>query len=378
MGGLTLTISSLGGLNEMWASIIGLFSFIPNFGWMLILFTFCLKLLLSPLDFWQRMVSGNSAKKQAILQPEIAKIKKQYANNKQMENQKTMELYKRENYNIMGSCLGMLVNMALTLFIFISLFYSLIAMSHTQIANQYDELKVEYEVVYTAYITDNAVDVDNPTEGEIALAVETAQGAVVLKYDKIKDSWLWVKNVWRSDTYVSPFPNFDEYRGMVGLSAQGDTQAEKDAWLAAQKAEYNTITQGIRDGYAGQWNGYLILVVLAAGVTFASVVVTQSMANKSKKKKDAVSAALDVNKKDPKNPNAQVNPTAGAMKIMKFILPLVMVFFAFTYSAAFTLYIITNSLCAALFGILWNIILDKIDAKKETKAIVSNKADYSR
>ena len=375
MGSLTLAISTIGGLNEMWASIIGLFSFIPNFGWMLIFFTFCLKLLLSPLDFWQRKISRSSAQKQAKMQPELAKIKKQYANNKQMENQKTMELYKRENYNVMGSCLGMLVNMGLTLFIFISLFYALIGMSHTQIKTQYETLRTEYTEAYTQYLDVNAVDATDPTEPEIALAVEHAQGQVLLKYDKIKDSWLWVKNVWRSDTYASPFPNFAEYRDMVGLQAVGDTKAERETWLAEYKAEYLTVTQQIRDGYKGQWNGYLILVVLAAVVTFASVIITQGMNNKrNKQKKDPLNAALDKNKKD----GAQPNPAAGATKIMKFILPLVMVFFAMTYSAAFTLYIITNSLCGALFGIVFNLILNKLEDKKASQPIVTNKSDYSR
>ena len=81
---------------DMWSPIIELFNFIPNYGFMIIVFTICLKLILSPLDFWQKKVSRASTLKQQKLQPEIAKIQKKYANNTQMINQKTMELYKKD------------------------------------------------------------------------------------------------------------------------------------------------------------------------------------------------------------------------------------------------------------------------------------------
>ena len=52
---------------DMWAPIIGIFGFIPNYAWSIIVFTICLKLILSPLDFWQRKVQRDSTKKQQEL-----------------------------------------------------------------------------------------------------------------------------------------------------------------------------------------------------------------------------------------------------------------------------------------------------------------------
>ena len=133
-----------GWTQDMWSAIIGLFSFIPNWGFMIIVFTIILKIVLSPLDFWQRKMARKNALKQAQMQPELEKIQKKYGNNKQLLNQKTMELYKRENFSVMGSCLGMLVNMAITLFIFFTLFSGLTGMSNTEVVKQYQSVETEY------------------------------------------------------------------------------------------------------------------------------------------------------------------------------------------------------------------------------------------
>ena len=106
----------------VWEKIIMAFqSGIPNYAWAIIVFTVVLKLILLPLDFLNKYITAKNTKVQNLIQPELAKIQKQYGNNKQILNQKTMELYKKHNYNVTGSCVIMLVNMALTLFIFITL-----------------------------------------------------------------------------------------------------------------------------------------------------------------------------------------------------------------------------------------------------------------
>ena len=94
-------------------------------------------------------------KKQQELQPLMEKLQKQYANNKQVLNQKTMELYKKHNYNVVGSCVSMLVNFVLTIFIFFTLFYGLTGMSQDKIYNQYKDLQQNF---YTEYSTTFGVE----------------------------------------------------------------------------------------------------------------------------------------------------------------------------------------------------------------------------
>ena len=118
--------------NDLWAKLIGWFNgFIPNYGWTIVVITILLKLVLTPLDVWQRIISKKNTEKMAVLQPQIEKLNKRYANDKEKLNQKTMELYKKENYNVMGFCLPMLINMVLTLVIFITFFNSLVSSSTT-------------------------------------------------------------------------------------------------------------------------------------------------------------------------------------------------------------------------------------------------------
>lgn len=388
------------GLTDMWNTIINLFSFIPNYGWMIVVFTICLKLVLSPLDFWQRKVSRDTAKKQAKLQPEIEKLQKKFGNNRQVLNQKTMELYKREKFNVAGSCVGMLVNLALTLFIFISLFTSLIAISHDKISTQYETLRQTYEtsIVQTygeQYSSTDFKVIEDELYSEAVLQAQTelgqdateeqintkaeeifnqkiasAQTEVLNKYNEIKDSWLWVSSVWRPDTSASSFPDFanyaamsdlynsDYYKGLIGENATDEKIAEVKAEL---EQEYNNITKQVQEEYSG-WNGYFILVILAAVVTYLAMTVTQLM--QTKKKKD--------------NTQAVQAPQNTAMKVMKYVMPILMIIFTIGYSAAFAIYIVTNSIMSTILSVVFLKILEAIDKKKGDKIEIKNKPDYSR
>jgi len=76
-----------------WDSIIfGLENAIGNYAWALILVTVIIKLVMVPIDFVNRYTSKKSARKQAEINPELDKINAKYANDKNMLNQKTMEL----------------------------------------------------------------------------------------------------------------------------------------------------------------------------------------------------------------------------------------------------------------------------------------------
>ena len=132
---------------DMWSSIIGLFGFIPSFGFMIIVFTICLKIILSPLDFYNKKISRESGIKQARIQPKLEKLKKQYKDPKVFQ-QKQMELYKKEGYNIYGSCLFMLLNLAVTLFIFITLWMGLSQMAQDRILKQYQEIQTTFETTF--------------------------------------------------------------------------------------------------------------------------------------------------------------------------------------------------------------------------------------
>jgi YidC/Oxa1 family membrane protein insertase len=89
-------------------------SFLPNYGWAIVLFTLFLKVLLFPLTY----SSSASMAKMQNLQPKMKAIKKKYKNTKDMEqrklmNQEMMALYKQEKVNPAGGCLPILLQLPL-------------------------------------------------------------------------------------------------------------------------------------------------------------------------------------------------------------------------------------------------------------------------
>lgn len=75
-----------------------IYSLIPDFGVSIIIFTILVRLLLWPLVKKQL----HHTKAMRKMQPELAKIKKQYAKNPQMRNLAMMELYKKHNISVFG------------------------------------------------------------------------------------------------------------------------------------------------------------------------------------------------------------------------------------------------------------------------------------
>ncbi len=398
---------------DMWSPIINLFSFIPSYGFMIIVFTICLKIILSPLDFWQKKVSRASMLKQQKLQPEIAKLQKRYGNNKQLLNQKTMELYKRENYNVVGSCLSMLLNLAITLFIFITLFTGLIGISQDKTYNQYLEIETayyttfnsEFRAEYNLTAEENDADIsgkwnelvsarldearqllieegnEEPTEEQInsraaqlvyeteniTAIVSSAQDSASTRYEEIRDNWLWVDNIWRPDTYVAGFPDYSAFRNMSNLEARLSDNPDR---LSQIEQNFDTITAKIQTNYSS-WNGYFILVVLAGVVTFLSFMVTDMTNSKKNKDKKQQLANQDPQQK-------QANQVAGAGKILKFIMPVIMIIFTISYSAAFAIYIVMNSLMSLIISFISLKIIEKMEKNKENKEKDSKKVSYSR
>lgn len=85
----------------------GVHSFVDNFGLSIIIVTILIKILLLPLTIKQ----DKSMKAMKKLQPELDEIRKKYANDKQMLNIKTMELYRENKVNPAGGCLPILIQL---------------------------------------------------------------------------------------------------------------------------------------------------------------------------------------------------------------------------------------------------------------------------
>ncbi len=83
----------------------GIYSFVGNYGWTIILFTLIIKLILVPLNIKQQ----KSMKKTQALQPRLAKLQEKYGQDKEKLSQETMKLYQEAGVNPMGGCFPMLI-----------------------------------------------------------------------------------------------------------------------------------------------------------------------------------------------------------------------------------------------------------------------------
>lgn len=381
MDNLMLTVGGL------WGTIISWFqSFLPSFGLTIIVFTVALKLVLSPLEIYQKVSSKKTAEKQAVLQPKLEKLQKQYGNNKDLLNQKTMELYKKENFNVMGSCFGMLINLVITIVVFFTLFSSLNQISQYNIKTEYEQLTENYKVVLQTKLKEEAssnsivlsADDDLKTIIEkieasslsseektslIASSKAFATSETANYYGQIKEDFLWVKNIYRPDTYASTFPNSDEYLSITGtnfnnISAEnkfidiyGNEYINKDDAKEAFARDFQEVAGDINKVYSG-WNGWLILVALSGGITVLSLLIT-NIGNKPKKQYD--SKGNEINVKTPNN------------MLMMILLPVLMIVFTLQYSAAFALYIVMNSVMSVLIGLITTLVMNKIEKSKQQK-----------
>ena len=362
MGFINTLLTTVSWPKGMWEFFIKVFyDGITNYAWAIVVLTIVLKLIMSPLDFMQRRVAMKNTKMQAMLAPELAKLQKQYGANKQILNQKQMELYKKNNYNIFGSCIIMLVNMILTLVIFITFYNGLRNISYFKAQEQYNILKETY---ISQIITDK--NVDEVTAEELVTKInelqQTEEGqaliqqtneSVIKKFDDIKDSWLWIKNIWRSDTQISVIASFDEYVRDAQIEFESDEEKE----LAKQ--EYEIIMNPLKDSFSGG-NGYYIMTILVVGVSFLSQWL------------------MRISMKQKKNKNQPEQAMPGMGKAMMFILPVIMAIFSLTSNAAFSIYIFTSSLITTALTPLVMLIVRKLDEKEEKKRQEKIQVSYKR
>ena len=79
----------------------------------IIVFNLVLKAITLPFDIYQRISSRKQNLIMKQMQPELEKLQKQYANDKQMYSQKMLELQKKNGYSMLGACLPMIVSLVI-------------------------------------------------------------------------------------------------------------------------------------------------------------------------------------------------------------------------------------------------------------------------
>lgn len=110
-----------------------------------ILFTLILKLITLPFDFFSRVSMRKNSIKMEEMRGDLEKLQKQYANDKNLYQQKMMALYKKNGYSTFGSCLPSII----TLVIFIFAIGAFTSYSHYQNVKYFYDMSVSYNnVIY--------------------------------------------------------------------------------------------------------------------------------------------------------------------------------------------------------------------------------------
>ena len=134
--------------------ISGLIGGVGIVGLGVIVFSLILKLIVLPFDVYQRITMRKQNIKMKENQERMEKLQKQYANNKELYNQKVMEMYKENGISMFSSCLPMILSMVI-FFVAIGAFNS-----YSQYANiqNYNILVNAYNQTIESYAPDVATE----------------------------------------------------------------------------------------------------------------------------------------------------------------------------------------------------------------------------
>lgn len=341
---------------------------VASFGWTVVLFTVILRLILSPLDIWQKVISRRNNKAMDRMKPQLEALQARYADDKQRLQQEQMALYKKEKYSTMGMCLPTIV----TFVVFFVVFAGFRQMVGYQFAKDYKECVKAYNTSIAEqieankdadYIVDNGDgkwDIDDVAKTEsgadfYAAAKKNAQHAVYNVYyseDQVTiRSFLWIKNIFVSDNWAQAVPDFATVTGQKGMATSKLTGITID--------EYNDVMADVlgTGGYGkdGKWNGLLILPILSIALSFLSTkLLSGSQAQPPAPPQDAQGEGAE-----------KAKSQQQTMKMMQYVMPVMMGVFALFYSGAFALYMFTSSLCAILFQLTFNLIAKLVDKSRE-------------
>ena len=431
-----------------------------------ILFTVLLKIVTLPFDYASRASMRRNSLKMEEMRPELEKLQEQYADNKELYNQKMMALYKKNGYSMFGACLPTI----LTLVIFIVAINAFTDYSKFQNKTYFHNMSNSYNnVVYAGFDLDaedryiyrdskgkivvnyenikqdangfNEVITTNKAGDQVTInyseeldaikssieqqyyniKVWTEGGYVIYNqtyiYNTIEDTTTWLKESFSTTaemlyktTLFSEENNFLTIKTDEGTKTfaeaisilDGETENEKaenfildirqeksaetyrseqqsflwvkNIWVTdsplSHPIESDWSTFKTTHGYTGANiesagyksliaklnyernapNGYFILVALTA-LTSLFMQIVMAKAQKAQMELQTVDGQ-----------------GAQTQKIMKWIMPIMMAIFAFMYTAAFSLYIVISSIfsIATTFGI--NFIVDRKFKKEQAKA----------
>ena len=315
-------------MSEFLANILyGINSIIGSYGWSMILFTLLVKLIILPLDYKSRKGMRGMTR----LQPEMAKLQKKYANDKEKLNQKTAELYRREGVSPMSGCLPMIVSMVVLWF----MWSAMRLVANTELVKQCVDLLVNGSTQY--------------------------------------EGFLWIRNIWMPD---SPFtPVIPDQNSLMMIQAN-EWSAVFDTLNADQLAAL--ALHGITDVNA--FNAETVFAALQTLPAYAE----QSQLWSFMPSVNLILAQLNIyawfvlpilsavtqilmTKSQPQSAPADPNSSqAGTQNFMKYFFPLFSLWICSSYNALFSLYWVISNVFSWVQSLILNKVFENMEKKEKT------------
>ncbi|MBQ8505032.1 MAG: membrane protein insertase YidC [Clostridia bacterium] len=383
------------GLGLVGKLVMWMYNWIGNYGWTVVVFTVFLKILMLPLDIWQRYSTRKSTLKQKKVQPLLDNIDKRYGANTQRANEEKQKLLKKQGISVASACLPMIVTMVVFFLMFAGLrefsyykniqtFNSLTKAYYSTIEEQVQlaggEVLEAYQFEYdktkaSLNISDDDVrivlaqiDGVNNLDGkgfdtQLAQWRALAKEAIQKEYKNQQDSWLWIHNISQPDTWAKVMPEFSSGENNFA------TYVNTEAFASAEKT-YNIIRSAVMEmddisyGKNGSWNGLMILPLMSVALSFLSMWISQRMERKTRS-----------------GEVVQNQQQAAQSKTMMIMMPLMMAWFGFMYTGSFAIYMVVNYFLSIFSTVGLRAPVEKMVERKlaqEEAASAPTKASYMR
>ena len=397
----------------------------------IIIFSLVLKFVVLPFDVYQRISMRKQNQKMKEQQERMEKLQKQYANDKQMYNQKLMEMYRENGISLFSSCLPMILSMVIFI-VAINAFnayarYSAIDnynymvdvykteirsycpdLEKENIAFVDDKLRVDDEDAYIYYEM-NAPQTELTDEELIAYVNERLDNTstnYVVKADKVKANPEMKEAI---DAMVAggvseeeALSNYFTEKGQTAVkvayeeTVTGKTKFLwiKNIWLT--DASYKHPVQSYTDLDNEVNNKRVKFNVDGEKIVYGKIgtqtnVYTPETYNEITEKLDKqkteangyyILIILSIgtillqqfvmmrSQKEQQKYSTVDGQGASQQKMMMFMMTGMFAVFSFMYSAAFSIYMITSNLFSLLSTIIINKFVDKKLAKEEATASV--------
>ena len=403
-----------------------------------ILFTLFLKLITLPFDFISRFSMRKNSLKMEQMRPELEKLQQQYANDKNLYNQKMMALYKKNGYSMFGACLPTII----TLVIFIIAINGFTNYSQYQNKKYFYDMSVAYNNVLYAgleidgeyiYVNDdNAITIDEDkilTADAASLAekniilnktateftVQTANGYVEYKRDlnengkAVGEKKFTVLNLTSAinEKYNNGLKNADGDDFAAAKVKNSELTAEDflssvGSYMAAETFRNNgsrflwvkniwVTDSPMKHPVESSWDAFKKThayndndiesekggyTKLIAGLSDEVAAPNGYFILVALTALSSLLMQFVMGKSQKAQMELQTVDGQGAQtqKIMMWMMPIMMAVFAFMYTAAFSIYIILSSIISLLTTLLINLIADK----KFKKTAASTETDVVR